>query len=108
MNKATTIWEDFTTGKKKPKEESEPVPKKAIKKLKSMNANKNKQNDVTVPKTKTIPAKVNSAAVSHSNSLKKPKKTIVDTENEDGERQRIIITTKSKPVDGPPINLQPS
>lgn len=102
LKKAATIWEDFTTGKKKPKEESDAAGKKsAMKKAKSINP-KIKATEGQPQKVKPAVSKTNSAAVTHSNSIKKKvKKTLINMENEKEEPRRIIITTKTHSVEDP-------
>lgn len=98
MNKASTIWEDFTTGKKKVKEESSDAPrsKPNVNKTKSVNP-KSKISETQKAMVKLPVAKTNSAAVSHSNSIKKKsRKMILTNENGIEEQRKIIITTKTK------------
>ena len=97
LKKAATIWEDFTTGKKKVKEEPSDAQKKPnIKKTKSVNT-KSKISEIPKPLAKAPATKANSAAVSHSNSIKKKsKKMILTNENGIEEQRKIVITTKTQ------------
>lgn len=72
LRKANMIWEDFTTGKKKPKDEpQESQSKKAdLNRMKSLNP-RTKSTNAQQIKPKPVATKTNSAAVSHSNSIKK-------------------------------------
>lgn len=72
LRKANMIWEDFTTGKKKPKEE----PQEAQNKKADMNRTKplnqrTKSTNAPQVKPKPVAVKANSAAISQSNSIKK-------------------------------------
>lgn len=96
LRKAAMIWEDFTTGKKKEDSSDGTNKKNVVKKTKSINP-KTKACDNTQLKPKPVVQKANSAAVSHSNSIKKKyKKTVVNIDDEKEEPKRIIITSKTK------------
>lgn len=96
LRKAAMIWEDFTTGKKKDDSSDGTNKKNVVKKTKSINL-KTKATENTQLKPKPVVQKANSAAVSHSNSIKKKyKKTVVSIEDEKAEPKRIIITAKTK------------
>lgn len=96
LKKASTIWEDFTTGKKKPKEEPPPkiTKKVTMKKMKSMNTSKAKQSEGESKQQPNSLAKA-SSVITHNTSVKKKFKKVVGTEGEDKiEHKRIIITSQ--------------
>jgi hypothetical protein len=96
LKKANTIWEDFTTGKKKPKEESPlKISKKTtVKKMKSLNASKAKQSEGEGKPQPNNLGKA-SSAVTHNTSVKKKIKKVVGSEGQDKiEHKRIIITSQ--------------
>jgi hypothetical protein len=100
LKKANTIWEDFTTGKKKVKEESsDDNAKRAVfKKTKSVTIKSKVDNLKPQPK---VPANKTAAlaAVPHCNSVKKKtKKTILNQEDDIAEPRKMIITTKTQIV----------
>lgn len=111
LKKASTLWEDFTTGKKKTKDDNEPLPKKNFKKIKSLNPNKPKVNEQLqlkakgneqIPvKTKATAGKNNSIAFTNQNSMKKQKKTLIcqGASDNDANKRIIITTTKTKPCE---------
>ena len=96
LKKAMTIWEDFTTGKKKVKEESSEAPGRKMRtKNKSININKNSKESNKLQR-KITDSKTNSYQNSQSNVKKKVKKTLICQETPASEPNKIIITTKTQ------------
>lgn len=95
LKKASDIWEDFTTGKKKVKEESsDAIPRKTKPKIRPAHMSKTTKDFHKVEK-KHIEPKVNTLISSQPTIKTKSKKTIICDENNNNPK-KMVITTKTK------------
>lgn len=95
LKKASTIWEDFTTGKKKVKEESsDAIPKRPKPKIKPAHFAKTGK-DFHKHEKRHIEPKVNTLINSQPTIKTKSKKTVV-CDDENNNPKKMIITTKTK------------